>query len=86
MVRDMLKGAVERGEIRAKVDLEATERIIHALTITVGDSQLPPQLNTYFQVSDNRVCRLPTTGQGGADYRRCGSVPWPSNRRATWST
>jgi AcrR family transcriptional regulator len=55
MVRDMLNGAVERGEIRGNVDLEATERIIHALTIAVGDSQLLPYLNTYFQVFDNEV-------------------------------
>lgn len=55
MVHDMLSGAVERGEIRGDVDLEATERIIHALTIAVGDSQLLPYLNTYFQVSDKEM-------------------------------
>ena len=55
MVHDMLSEAVRRGEIRDDVDLEAAERIIHALTIAVGDSQLLPYLNTYFQVSDNEV-------------------------------
>jgi AcrR family transcriptional regulator len=55
MIHDMLVQAVERGEIRQDVDLEATARLIHALTITVGDSQLLPYLNTYFQVSDNEV-------------------------------
>jgi AcrR family transcriptional regulator len=55
MVRDMLAGAVERGEIRDDIDLEATVRIVHALTIAVGDSQLLPYLNTYFQVVDEGV-------------------------------
>jgi AcrR family transcriptional regulator len=55
MIHDMLVQAVERSEIRQDVDLEATARLIHALTITVGDSQLLPYLNTYFQVSDNEV-------------------------------
>jgi AcrR family transcriptional regulator len=51
MVRDMLDAAAERGELRDGVDLEATARVIHALTIAVGDSLLLPYLNTYFQVS-----------------------------------
>lgn len=50
MVHEMLTQAVARGEIRADVDLEATARIVHALTIAIGDSQLLPYLNTYFQV------------------------------------
>ena len=52
MVVDMLAQAAERGEIREDVDIEATARIIHALTIAVGDSQLLPYLNIYFQVID----------------------------------
>jgi AcrR family transcriptional regulator len=55
MVRDILRAAVERGEVRDDVDLEATTRIVHALTIAVGDSQLLPYLNTYFQVVDEDV-------------------------------
>ncbi len=55
MVHDILSQAAERGEIRADVDLEATTRIVHALMIAVGDSQLLPYLNTYFQVSDEDV-------------------------------
>jgi AcrR family transcriptional regulator len=55
MVRDMLAQAVERGEVREDVDLEATARIVHALTIAVGDSQLLPYLNTYFQVTDGEL-------------------------------
>lgn len=52
MVHDILTQAAARGEIRKDVDLEATTRIIHALTIAVGDSQLLPYLNNYFQVED----------------------------------
>ena len=55
IVHDMLAQAAARGEIRADVDLEATARIVHALTIAVGDSQLLPYLNTYFQVVDEEV-------------------------------
>ncbi len=51
-VRDMLAAAQARGELRPGVDLEAMTRVIHALTIAVGDAQLLPYLNTYFQVVD----------------------------------
>ena len=51
-VRNMLVQAAARGEIRAGVDLDAAARIVHALTIAVGDSQLLPYLNAYFQVVD----------------------------------
>ena len=50
MVGDMLAQAAERGEIRDDVDLEAATRLVHALTIVAGDSQLLPYLNNYFQV------------------------------------
>ncbi len=52
MVHDILSQAAERGEIREDVDLEAATRIVHTLMIAVGDSQLLPYLNTYFQVTD----------------------------------
>jgi AcrR family transcriptional regulator len=55
LIHDLLAQAAARGEIRADVDLEATARIVHALTIAVGDSQLLPYLNTYFQVNDEDV-------------------------------
>jgi AcrR family transcriptional regulator len=55
MVTDLLRAAAERGELREGVDLEATARVIHALTIVAGDSQLLPYLNTYFQVTDGAV-------------------------------
>jgi AcrR family transcriptional regulator len=50
IVHDILTQAAARGEIREDVDLEATTRIVHALMIAVGDSQLLPYLNTYFQI------------------------------------
>ena len=52
MVADILAQAAERGEIRPDVDLEAATRIVHALSIAVGDSMLLPYLNNYFQVTD----------------------------------
>lgn len=55
IVREFLTQGIERGEIRADIDLEATSNVLHALTIAVGDSQLLPYLNTYFQVSDEQV-------------------------------
>jgi AcrR family transcriptional regulator len=55
MVHAILNQAVERGEIRADVDLEAATRIVHALMIAVGDSQLLPYLNDYYQVFDKDV-------------------------------
>jgi TetR/AcrR family transcriptional regulator len=55
MVHDMLTQAAQRGEIRENVDLEAATRLVHAFTIAVGDSQLLPYLNTYFQVTDEDV-------------------------------
>jgi AcrR family transcriptional regulator len=51
MVQEMLAQAAARGEIRPGVDLQATTRLIHALMIAVGDGQLLPYLNTYFQVA-----------------------------------
>jgi len=54
-VKEILTQAVARGEIRADVDLEAAARLVNSLTIVVGDSQLLPYLNTYFQVSDEQV-------------------------------
>jgi AcrR family transcriptional regulator len=55
MIGDIVAAAAERDEIRSDVDLAATVRIVHALTIAVGDSQLLPYLNTYFQVTGEEV-------------------------------
>ena len=52
IVKEMLTQAVQCGEVRPDLDLEATSRVLHALTIAVGDSQFLPYLNTYFQVYD----------------------------------
>ncbi len=55
IVRDMLARAIERGEVRSDIDLEAATRVINAALIAVGDSQLLSYLNTYFQVTDKKV-------------------------------
>jgi AcrR family transcriptional regulator len=55
IVHDILTNAIARGEVRADIDLEATSRLIHALTIAVGDPQILPYLNTYFQVIGDEV-------------------------------
>ncbi len=55
MLGDILAAAAKRGEVRAGVDLPAATRLVHALTIAVGDSQLLPYLNTYFQVTGDDV-------------------------------
>jgi AcrR family transcriptional regulator len=55
MVHEMLVQAAARGEIRPDVDLEATTRVIYALMIAVGDSQLLPYLNNYFLITDKKM-------------------------------
>jgi AcrR family transcriptional regulator len=52
MVHDILAAALERGELRSDIDLEAATRIVHALMIAAGDSLLLPYLNNYFQIID----------------------------------
>jgi AcrR family transcriptional regulator len=54
-VRGILERAASRGEIDPDQDLEAAARLINGLTIVVGDSQLLPYLNTYFQITDETV-------------------------------
>ncbi len=54
-VRDLLKAGIARGELRADIDLEAASRAVNVMTIGLGDSQITPYLNTYFQVSDGEV-------------------------------
>lgn len=48
LVREMLSTAEQRGELRPGIDLEAAARMIHMLSIGLGDSQLFPYLNRYF--------------------------------------
>lgn len=52
MVQAILEGAARRGEIRPGVDVHSAARLINAVMIAVGDSQLLPYLNNYFQVFD----------------------------------
>lgn len=52
-VAEILTQAAGRGEIRPDVDLEATTRAVNAFMIALGDAQLFPELNVYFQVSDD---------------------------------
>jgi TetR/AcrR family transcriptional regulator len=54
-MEEILKQAQARGEIRRGVDIEAMARVINALVIAIGDSQLLPYLNNYFQVTDKKV-------------------------------
>ncbi len=55
MITEIMIQAAQRGEIRSDVNLEAVIRIIHALMIVIGDSQLIPFLNTYFQITDDEI-------------------------------
>ncbi|HEY9075365.1 MAG TPA: TetR/AcrR family transcriptional regulator [Anaerolineaceae bacterium] len=55
ITRQLLQAAQQRGEIAPHADLEACARAVNALLITLGDSQILPYLNTYFQVSDQQV-------------------------------
>jgi TetR/AcrR family transcriptional regulator len=55
MIDDILTGAVARGELRADIDRPAVTRLLHAIMIAVGDSQLLPYLNTYYQITGDDV-------------------------------
>jgi TetR/AcrR family transcriptional regulator len=55
IVHEMLAAAVARGEVRSDIDLEAATRAVNAAMIAIGDSQLLPYLNNYFQVTDRKV-------------------------------
>jgi AcrR family transcriptional regulator len=54
-MQEILTQAQARGEIRNAVDIEAMARVVNALIIAIGDSQLLPYLNNYFQVTDKKV-------------------------------
>ncbi len=49
-IRAMLAAAQARGELRPDLDLEAAARLTHTFLIAVGDSQLLPYLNRYYQL------------------------------------
>jgi TetR/AcrR family transcriptional regulator len=55
MVRGMLSAAQSRGEVRQDIDLEATARVLHALTIALYDPLLLPYLNDYFQITGDNA-------------------------------
>ena len=62
-----------------KNDLEATTRIVHALTICAGDSQLLPYLNAYFQFADEALSFERAVGALLASrYLLCGTLPLES--------
>jgi AcrR family transcriptional regulator len=54
-MQEILTQAQARGEIRPEVDIEAAARAVNALMIAIGDSQLLPYLNNYFQVTDRKM-------------------------------
>ena len=54
-MQEILIQAKQRGEIRSNLDIDSIARVINALMIVIGDSQLLPYLNTYFQISDKTV-------------------------------
>jgi AcrR family transcriptional regulator len=57
MTRDILAAAQSRGEIRTDIDFEAMVRLVNTLMIAVYDAQFLPNLNTYYQLSDDNVTR-----------------------------
>ena len=55
LVTDILSAARERGELRPDLDFEAAARLVNLWMIALGDSQLLPYLNNYYQVTDETV-------------------------------
>jgi AcrR family transcriptional regulator len=55
VVEEILASAAQRGELRPGIDVQAAARGVNALMIALGDSQLLPYLNNYFQVTDEAV-------------------------------
>ena len=55
IISDMVEAAITRGEIRDTIDRDAMIRLVHTLTIAVGDAQMLPYLNAYFQLVDDTL-------------------------------
>ncbi len=55
VVLEMLENAVQRGEIGPQADLDASARLVNGILILVGDSQMLPYLNNYFQITDKTM-------------------------------
>ena len=52
VLRALLEGASERGELRAGVDVETALRLVHVVTVAVGDAQLVDYLDDYYLLFD----------------------------------
>lgn len=52
MVTDMLQSAIERQEARDNIDVDAVSRILHTLSIAIGDGLIFPGLMNYYQLID----------------------------------
>jgi AcrR family transcriptional regulator len=55
IVKNLLKLAQQRGELRPDLDLEAATRAVNALIVATADTQLLPYLNRYFKVTDESI-------------------------------
>ncbi|MBE2222034.1 MAG: TetR/AcrR family transcriptional regulator [Anaerolineae bacterium] len=55
LVMEMLAAAKTRGELRSNLDVDVNARIINTLMIALGDAQLLPYLNVYYQVYDEET-------------------------------
>jgi AcrR family transcriptional regulator len=55
LVTEMLTHAQVRGELRTALDLDVTARLVNTLMIALGDAQLLPYLNVYYQVYDEDI-------------------------------
>jgi len=55
LVTEMLVAAKSRGELRPDLDIDVNARIINTLMIALGDAQLLPYLNVYYQVYDDET-------------------------------
>ena len=60
IIRKMVELGQEKGEIRADLDTDMLSRLLHAMSIMLGDPVLLPYLNYYFQVvSENHTPEAP---------------------------
>jgi len=55
IVKNLLKLAQQRGELRPDLDLAASTRAVNALIVATADTQLLPYLNRYFKVTDETI-------------------------------
>jgi hypothetical protein len=55
MTRDILSAARDRGELRSDMDFETLVHLTNTLVIAVYDANLLPHLNTYYQLTDEKI-------------------------------